>query len=371
MSLDYIRLAKSVCKRIPHKVLEVLLKECGIRTKRGIIAIEETLTDLAVSSDPKDIQKLEALKKYYVDHLTYGDKTVSIETIDENSLKVIDDNIGSLTSTISDIEIHFPFLDDTTDNLLSEQPVLIDLVRTEEGILFTYASLKKLVEKIELDESYLNQINFTLPPELYDVTAKRCIQRRYYDSVFLRFSDSTVEVRLDTSSISSKDSLLQSIGQLRNAFVNTITQVVDGKTLKLDTNNLFYAIPGAYKFSKLRVCELGFSVGVVIHHEKMRISTKDLRKELFHQGGKKSIDNTNHTIQVFRIALRKQKAIAEVGHFETELYLPGVSRMLQLANPFLEYAIISNCISAVDYNSHIAELKSNITQYKNSVIAPK
>ncbi|ADT87661.1 hypothetical protein [Vibrio furnissii] len=371
MSLDNIRLAKSVCKRIPYKVLEILLKECGIRTKRGIIAVEETLTDLAISSDPKDVQKLDQLKLFYHSYLMYGDKTVSLAQLHEDNLKSIDENYENLLAQISDIEIHYPFLDDTTDNLLSDEPILIDLSRTEDGILFTYASLKSLVEKIELDEAYLNQINFTAPAELYDITAKRCVQRRYYDSAFLRFEDSTVEFRLDTSSISSKDSLLQSLGQLRNAFVNTVTEVIPGSSLQLDTLNLFYAVPGGYQFSQLRVCELGFSVGSVIHHEKMRTSTKDLRKELFHQGGKNSLAASKHKIQVFRIALRKQKSITDIGHFETELYLPGASRMLQSTPPFLEYAIISNCISAGDYNNHIAELKSNITQYKKFALTTK
>ncbi|EMK3350908.1 hypothetical protein V8046_003606 [Vibrio parahaemolyticus] len=368
MSLEYVRLAKSVCKRIPHKVLDVLLKECGIRAKRGIVAIEEALTDLAVSSEEKDIAKLEKLKGFYSDHLIYGDKTISLSSMNEEHCLAIKNNIEKLKETVSDLEIHYPYLDDTTDSHLSDEPILVDIQVMDDGILFVYASLKALVEKIELDETYFTQINVSLPSELYDVTAKRCIKRRYYDSAFLKFDDLTVEFRLDTASISSKDSLQQSLSQLRATFLNTVAPVMAESELEFNTINLFPAVPGAYEHSKLRVCELGFSVGSVIHHEKMRTSTKDLRNELFHQGGKKSIDDTKHKIRPFRIALRKAKSIEDVGSFETELYLPGLSKMLSSITPTLEYAIVSNCISSTDYNFHVDQMKATKAQYLESIL---
>ena len=86
-------------------------------------------------------------------------------------------------------------------------------------------------------------------------------------------------------------------------------------------------------------------MGSVTHHEKMRSLQKDLRDEVFHKAGLGEVKS----IDVFRIAVRKNKLIKEIP-YESELYLPGTVRMMNgaLSSP-LKHAVISNCIYGNDY----------------------
>ncbi|TOO24536.1 hypothetical protein, partial [Vibrio parahaemolyticus] len=88
--------------------------------------------------------------------------------------------------------------------------------------------------------------------------AKRHIKRRYYDSVYISFSDQTIEFRLDTASLSSKQAIEESFAYLEKSFRDTIEKVIPSENLEFENENLFLAVPGGYENSKLRVCELGF-----------------------------------------------------------------------------------------------------------------
>ncbi|CDT98731.1 conserved hypothetical protein [Vibrio coralliirubri] len=373
MSLENIRLVDSVCKRIPYKVLQLTLKELSIKTKSGIAQIEAKLKEKAESTDEADLAHLELLKSFYLSYLVSGDKTVSISSIDEGSLLKVLSDYSSILCPVSPEVINYPYYDEATDKHLNEVPQLVNINPVDDGLLFTFASLKTLIETVELDEDYFKQIGageeFKLPKELYDAKAKKLVQRRYYDTVLIRQSDSTVEFRLDTASISSKTVLLDALDLLRKTFAKTIAPLNQEEEVVLQTQNLFRAIPGAYQFSELRVCELGFSVGNVTHHEKMRVSKRDLRDEQFHKGGKSSIEKAKTDLSVFRIAVRKQKVLEGIGQYETETYLPGIAKMIHsMTVPYLEYAIISNCTTNEDYNSHISEIKSDMDKYSKYVL---
>ncbi|TOP21729.1 hypothetical protein CGH20_24840, partial [Vibrio parahaemolyticus] len=147
--------------------------------------------------------------------------------------------------------------------------------------------------------------------------------------------------RLDTASLSSKQAIEESFAYLEKSFRDTIEKVIPSENLEFENENLFLAVPGGYENSKLRVCELGFIVGSVIHHEKMRTGTKDLRNELFHKGGKSSLAQSQTALQPFRIALRKRRTLTTVeGSYETEAYLPGTAKLIQTGGmPVLDYVI--------------------------------
>lgn len=379
MKLSDIRLAKSLCQRIPYNILAMSLKKIGINHKRGGDAIEEKLTDLLGSKNISS-EKLEALHRLYENYLKFGDKTVTISTINATCLRKLLLKIDDIKHTLDPNKINFPYFDSSTDKYLSNTPKLVSIERSDDGVLLSFSSLKSLVEKVELDVNYFNQINasFQLPDELYDITAKRMTKRRYYDCVFIRLEDSTIEFRLDTASLISKVDLVDSLQNLKTAFVKIVRELIDESELGLKTVNLFTAIPSTYIYSENRVCELGFTVGSVIHHEKMRSSNKDLRKELFHKGGKESIDKLEiqkdgtavhkPAFTVFRIAVRIKKHIG-MRSYETEAYLPGIAKMMQSASmPLLEYVIISNCTNESDYNEHISSLKSHMKTYKESLL---
>lgn len=365
-------LANSIASRIPSRMLRLILKEAKINTKRSIDETKESIRSLVTSSELKDKNKVQNLYQAYEQFILFGDKTVGIKKLDSDALEKIEAQAKEIEVDIPHEEINYPFVDEDTDSKLTHIPKLIKTEFMSDGFLLTYASVKVLEETIELDDNYFQQLNagFTLPEELYDIKAKRHIKRRYYDSVYVSFSDQTLEFRLDTASLSSKQAIEETFAYLQKAFSDTIETILPSTQLELTNENLFLAVPGGYEHSKLRVCELGFIVGSVIHQEKMRASTKDLRGEIFHKGGKSSLEQSKTMLQPFRIALRKRRSSDTVeGSYETEAYLPGTAKLIQAGGlPILDYVILSNCKTEVDYTDHIISLKNDIDAYKTRLL---
>ncbi|MFG0909120.1 hypothetical protein [Vibrio sp. FYR_4] len=373
MSSKMHLLAHSVATRIPSRILRLILKESRINTKRSIDDTKDAINELASSCELKDKEKIESLFRAYEQFILFGDKTVSIKTLKEKIINKIEARAKDILVDLPFTEINYPFVDDNSDDRLEHTPKLIKTDLVSDGLLLTYASIKVLEETIELDETYFQQLNagFTLPDELYDIKAKRHIKRRYYDSVYISFSDQTIEFRLDTASLSSKQAIEESFAYLEKSFRDTIEKVIPSENLEFENENLFLAVPGGYENSKLRVCELGFIVGSVIHHEKMRTGTKDLRNELFHKGGKSSLAQSQTALQPFRIALRKRRTLTTVeGSYETEAYLPGTAKLIQTGGmPVLDYVILSNCKTEMDYTDHIISIKNDISTYRTRLLA--
>jgi len=370
MSLENIRLMRSMCQRVPFNVLKLAMREAQISIPRGGVAIlQKQLEELALdkTTDPKTISFLSA---FYANYLSFGDKTVSFASMDESIMSDFLSKLENIECEINKDSIHYPYFDEETDKLLTQEQKLTDISIQGENVLLTFASLRALVETIEIDVGYFNQINATnpFPKELYDIKAKKKVFKRYYDQVYINARTNQIEFRLDTASVVSKKDLEESFRSLQEAFVSIVRKVTETTDLKIRTANIFKAVPGSYEFSDKRVCELGFLVGDVIHHEKMRATKRDLRRELFHQGGKNSIELTKHDLTVFRIALRAAKTFGE-GSYETEAYMPGIAKMVAAATPpFLSYVIISNCICAEDYMQHVESVHDYITKYEEHLL---
>ncbi|MCG9584614.1 hypothetical protein L1D13_23895 [Vibrio tubiashii] len=366
MSLENIRLMRSMCQRVPFNVLKLAMREADISIPRGGIAVlQKQLEELALdkTTDPKTIAFLSA---FYTNYLSFGDKTVSFASMEENVLSDFLSKLESIKCEVNKDSINYPYFDEDTDNILNHEQKLTDISIQDESVLLTFASLRALVETVEIDVGYFNQINAAnpFPKELYDIKAKKKVFKRYYDQVFINTKTSQIELRLDTASVVSKKDLEESFRALQEAFVSIVRKTTKSEELKIKTANIFKAVPGSYEFSDKRVCELGFLVGDVIHHEKMRATKRDLRNELFHQGGKNNIELTKHDLTVFRIALRARKTFGE-GIYETEAYMPGLAKMVASATPpCLNYVIISNCICAEDYKQHVESVHDYISKYE-------
>lgn len=366
-------LAQSVGSRIPSSMLRLMLKEAKINTKRSLDEIKQTINQLTESNETKDIERVNKLYSAYEQFILFGDKTVSIKRLKPKTIAKIESEAKNINIELPYTDINYPFIDPITDKFLEHTPKLVKTELMSDGLLLTYASIKILEETIELDDTYFQQLNagFTLPEELYDIKAKRHIKRRYYDCIYISFSDNTIEFRLDTASLTSKQAIEESFAYLEKSFRETIRTVLPSKELKFVNENLFLAVPGGYENSQLRVCELGFIVGSVIHHEKMRVGTKDLRNELFHKGGKSSLTQSKTTLQPFRIALRKRRTLKTVeGSYESEAYLPGTAKLIQAGGmPVLDYVILSNCKTEMDYTDHIISMKNDIDAYRIRLLA--
>lgn len=358
-----------MCQRVPFNVLKLAMREIDVNVPRGgAAALEKLLVELVQMPNTKQ-EVINFLSSFYTNYLSFGDKTVSFAHMDDQVLRNFLGEIDDVKYEVSKDNINFPYFDEDTDKLLSSKQQLTDISIQNDNILLTFASLRALIETVEIDVNYFNQLNAVnpLPKELYDIKAKKKVFKRYYDQVYIDSKTGQIEFRLDTASVVSRSDIEDSFRNLQEAFATIVRQATKTKVLKIETVNIFKAIPGSYQFSPQRVCELGFLVGDVIHHERMRLSKRDLRNELFHKGGKDNIAlEEDQDLTVFRIALRSSKTLGE-GKYETEAYMPGISKMVASASlPCLKYVIISNCICAEDYNQHIDSIKEHKKKYEKS-----
>lgn len=355
-------LITTICERMPWKTLQAVLKSVELPISKGAKFTRDKLLNLVEEKKISD-DVGQQLFNLYCDYLRFGDKTVSFDTIDAADLKVLVDNFDAIELDINPDSINYPFRDADTDSILDHRHQLVDVEDVDNHIYFYFVSLKCLTEKISVDVNYLESINagFVFPNNVFDVTARQKNEQRYYDIVSINKSSLSVEYRLDTANGLNSEDLDDSFRYLKNAFINKITSVsgLNKSNLKLESRNLFCYVTAFYHKSKYRVCELGFQVGSVTHHERMRSSNKDLRLEVFHKAGLGEVKS----IDVFRIALRKNNSLEKVS-YESELYLPGTIKMMNgTSTAILNHAIISNCICKKDYTQLVDSMDVCLTEY--------
>lgn len=158
----------------------------------------------------------------------------------------------------------------------------------------------------------------------------------------------------------SRNDISDALMALNRSFIELMTPFINLTKVKVEKENFFHVIHALYHESSDRTCELGFCVEDVIHGETVRAGDRDLRSEVFHKAGVESVDS----MDVFRIAVRKERTI-DKGTYEIELYIPGsVSMSGDGSTSFLQYCIISNCLRKVDYNYFIKSMKSCKLEYK-------
>lgn len=356
-------LIKTVCERMPWKVLQVALKSVKLPVSKGTEATLDKLLNLVTLRQINDVLERQ-LFNLYCDYLKFGDKTVRFDSASTESIQFIVDNVDKMQLDISPNDINFPFRDSDSDCKLSSKYKLVQLDNTEEHIYFYFVSLKSLTEKIVLDSNYLQSINasFSLPLDLFNITANQRKEKRYYDIVCVNKRTGVVDYRLDTASGLSTDDLESSFRDLKTYFATKIQSLEQTNAVQLSfvRKNLFPFIPALYLESDDRVCELGFQVGSVTHHERMRVSNKDLRDEIFHKAGKKEVDS----IDVFRIAVRK---LNKINHqtYESEVYLPGTIKLMSGSSiSKLDHAIFSNCLNENDYNYLMSSMENCMSKYQ-------
>ncbi|WP_026970954.1 hypothetical protein [Aliagarivorans marinus] len=339
-------LIEAVCNHTPWQLLQAILKESGLPVSKGVAHTKIALGKLLAEGKFTDKHHKKLFQLYW-QTVCFGEKTVKFEQFDGSFLQRLKQAGSLIEPEINLNTINFPFKDNSANHLLDSSAKLVRSDAMEGGIWLFFASLKSLTENIELDRSYFERINkdYNLPPELFDVKAKQKTTRQFYDIVYVDFAKQLVEYRLDTVSANSTD-LDEAFFALKRSFLRQVRRIPALADFECETVNLFPQISSLYNNSSHRVCELGFTVSSVTHHEKQRSGNKDLRHEVFHIAGVNKVDG----IDVFRVATRELHQLGSAT-YESELYLPGTLKMLGSALSTLEYALIKNCLTSFDYNS--------------------
>ncbi|MCG7544698.1 hypothetical protein MHM93_10950 [Pseudoalteromonas sp. MM17-2] len=338
----------SFCKKLPWSVVSQVLKKHQISPSQGA---DKTISRLVELYKSKKITQslINEVKGVYNRYTRFGDKTLSIDVVDKNDLSRL---IAVATSAVPDIkasDINFPYYDDKTDKLLTEDPVFVHQEVLGKYIHLYFASVRTITETISIDDSFFAQNNssFKFPVGIFDVSAKQRVKRRYYDVITVDTSAGHIFYKLDISVPYISPEITTIKTKLHSKFITMI-----GKSIARNKHNLFPAVGKIYKSSQGRVCELGYQVSAVTHGEKMRSKHKDLRREKFHQGGKSVVPS----VDVFRIANRYETTDPII-NVESEILLPGQTRMLTAGqSPFLNYAILTKCLNDSDFQKHIDNL---------------
>ena len=216
-----ILLCKTVCERMPWKVLQAILKASELPVSKGVKLTLEKLLRL-IEDQKFSSENEQQLLNLYLEHLKFGDKTVMFDSVSSETIQILTDNISKVDTDITPIIINFPYNDLETDNMLNteHQLVEVEVNEVDDCINFYFASLKSLTEKITVDNNYLESLNarFEFPSNVYDITAKRKQDKRYYDIVCVNKRDNKVEYRLDTASGLSSNELNDLFDSLKKSF---------------------------------------------------------------------------------------------------------------------------------------------------------
>lgn len=352
----------SLEKRIPWNILRIIGSTAKLDFARGLAATAQRWREYELNDVTAD--SFFKLDKFYKEQFLYFNKTVSIDEVEPESFEFIYNHARKIKPVVDEVVINYPYIDENTDSLLSALPQLTHVSEDADGINFVYASVKSMVETFSINVSTLKDAELLGTLEgVFDIRAKRRITRRYYDSVYLRRTDSTIELKLDTSSYLSKEDTDNSFSMLRDEFYKDLRKVVNLESKKFNRCNFFTLIPAVYHKHQDRACELGFCVGDVIHHERLRLGQHDLRQQLFHKAGVEKVSD----ISLFRIAVKKLNSIGSV-NYHSELYFPGVSKMTGDAFPYLSHVILSECCSKNDYDYFIQSIKDcKLSYFKSDV----
>ncbi len=335
--MDYIELIRT---RIPFPLMQEHCALEGLPTAQGWDKLQGKLEEESRTSKKRAAEISRSLFGIYKKTIPLGERAMKLYKIEANAVAPMRKYMSALVPEESPFAKTYPL--PLSEAALKEVESGLHLceVTSGDGYVALVFCGKRLVEE-RIDRTR---------DEISEEAIERFGWDEYDEFVFIKrhYVQSYEVVRLDTVKGLVDIRIEQHIGidtgtslhQLQSK-VNELLAAKFGANYQLVSSvNLFPAIKKLYEATKEGVvAELGFTVDTgSAKHEKMR-NRQDLRKELFHTGGKKAVGGV---ITPYRIAVRWIESDQRVPE---EALLPGSIRQLGSGVPFLDHAVLSGAVT--------------------------
>lgn len=328
------RLWNAVRNRVPFRVGQKILADCGFPKGQSWTAIEEKLEDEDIEKRA-DYTKLETA---FAESLIVSEKSVALFRLTEDEMKNVYQGVDALAKSIPDSEFKDAFPYSLTESQLwasGSEPVVVAVYDWEKVTAVVLCGPRILETREELPASA-----FDGGDRYATIIGIRRSVVQSFSAVVIPHMGDTVEVYVDAPiEVPSKPIELDHF-----AVAIAFNKAINFNALKKRLN-LFPAISPLYASDEGVVTHLGHTVSTSVKHEKMRGAGRCVREELFHVGGFEAVDGQ---ITPFSIGIVWGLEDATTTVSNPSLSIEGTYMMTYQANPAVDVAAMRKCASYED-----------------------
>jgi hypothetical protein len=324
-------------RRISFPLMQAYCNKYKLPTAQGWDKLRDKLDEESERSVERAKEIANVLEVIFRETIPVGDRAIRV-------FKAERDVIAELIAYFIDVEPESSEYQTTYPAPLSGeklrevagQPQLCAIIKSEDlSSLNLVLCTRRVVEerdprtKEQMGDELLNKYGWGSFDEFIFVK-KRYVQS--YEIVHLNSRSELIEIRVEDH---SGNDASYALGRVQEKFNELLAGKFGMNHQLIKCVNLFPAIKNVYDdATEGMVVELGFTTDTgSAKNEKMRQA--DLRKELFHMGGKAAVKDI---ITPFRLAVRWPKAETRL---QEEVLLPGSIRQLGGDPPFLDFLVLS------------------------------
>ena len=333
---DISLLIDSLVRATNFTYLRYFLKNLDLPTSTSIEGLKKNITEYFKENSESSGEKLELIRDFLEEHLLFGRKIVTSYSLPAS----IDDFIGSITNISENIfsETYPIPLSDERIKDAPKESTLVDIKQMDNGTAMVFCSQREFQEKHNVP---INDIADSCRESYkgYELFAIRPVIKQAYDVLFFNKNLNILEARIDCGT--EKEKLSRSKDSLLINVLESFNDIVDFDFSKEEKENLFPCVKRIYDNKREgRICELGFEIRTEGSHRlNLRKGKRDLRYEVYHQGGVEAAGE----ISPFRIAVRWDRHIPGKAYNDdqVEILLPGTKRMLRGEEPLYEVRFVT------------------------------
>lgn len=335
--MDYLKLIRT---RITFPLMQEYCALQGLPTSVGWDKLQGKLEEEARHSKKRSLEIDNALAVIYRKTIPLGERAIRFYKLEAEAVVPVRNYLKGLKPEESPFTEKYPLpLTEAALKRVRSGLHLCEVSSSDTGVSLVFCGKRLVEERVdrtrdEINEEALRRFGW----DDYDEFV--FIKRRYvqsYEVVRLDTTNKLIDIRVEQHvGIDTGNSL----HQLQSKVNDLLATKFNANYQQVSAVNLFPAIKKLYDAaSEGVVAELGFTVDTgSAKHEKMR-NNLDLRKELFHTGGKKAVGGV---ITPYRIAVRWNDPNHRVSE---EALLPGSIRQLGSGVPHLDHAVLSGALT--------------------------
>lgn len=348
-----IRLEELRRRGISFRTLGHLLKEKGIPTKKGWVALLAEHEQDPASQQMK-AEWLAALKTIHSNHLRYGDKAVSIYNIGSSeALNQIPAILESLVESDSPFSNTYPFtISEESLKALSFNPVGTRYRNLGDGKFRLVFCVRRFIKsKIELEaDDYDGDVRDVILgfDEIYGI---RQGYVQCFDIVYFDQNSKQLEIQIDTSIPLAGEDISRAVTYYEQVINRQGRQQIRVDNILGQPVNLFPKIRTLYDHADGSINSLGHTTSSAsIKDERMRKRNTDLRQEPFHKGGLVGVNQHTNLYSVTK------SWPGEYAFSSPKVIIPGHFSLAGNQHARIGYALVSSCVTQGDFRMLISKL---------------
>lgn len=347
----------SMRERMSWNVARVVLGWAGVEPSKGW---ERTLSRYAEEENPEAEGRLQDFLK---EHNICGEKFTKVYQISDEERDALQVSILNMEVEESEFSKAYPL--SVAPELITNlgPPVLVDIVKNDDGVGAVYASAIRLTKREVIDFESFQEDHEALQNEYDEIIGLKFKTVQLFSVVWVPHGDASVEIRTDLPS-----GMLMEFAQ---ALQSTLRQTINslGIVSLVNPIDLYPLLEAIYQADgEGDVVELGFlTTTASVKNEKMRRTKLDLRKEPYHLHGKEGLGTP---IEPFRMFVRWGIEV-DGAWLAPELGLVGTARgrstIGQPGAVGISGAVIRNCYGRPDFEHVIGKIREYLPKPKGEV----